>query len=134
MDPPQDHQSTPTTASHQYYVYNFGRVLAKGWKSGAPPLLSIQFSIDVVERMLLSHNYALISEKASLYTIARTLFGEATGFGGPAYYYPYPTNCYPPFFHPTPGTSQLRTSDPVSGFVLISAHLHVLHSPPIWER
>ena len=26
-------------------------VLAKEWKSGAPPLLGIQFSFDVVERM-----------------------------------------------------------------------------------
>ena len=26
-------------------------VLAKEWKSGAPPLLSMQFSFDVVERM-----------------------------------------------------------------------------------
>ena len=39
------------THTHRYLHYN--SVLAKEWKSGAPPLLiiSMQFSFDVVERM-----------------------------------------------------------------------------------
>ena len=40
-----------TELKHHYKNISTCSVLAKGWESGAPPLLGIQFSFDVVERM-----------------------------------------------------------------------------------
>ena len=55
----------------QWQTCTIASVLAKELKSGAPPLLSAQFSLDVVERMQLkNHSYALIFEKAPLFATA----------------------------------------------------------------